>query len=121
MANDIIPFFGLARQYHTIREELLDAIDTVYSSGRMLDGAFVAIYQNDVNSFNELYKKINDVYPDLNSMNGIAYGYEDLDRAQATTPLLFDRVSSIEANNEIKIVDFLKDVDNFFRIITDPT
>jgi len=26
----------------------------------IIDGAFVAIYQNDVNSFNELYKKIND-------------------------------------------------------------
>ena len=81
---------------------------TLYSTLAVISGCeSIVAPQND--------KKINDVYPDLNSMNGIAYGYEDLDRAQATTPLLFDRVSSIEANNEIKIVDFLRDVDNFFE------
>lgn len=34
----------------------------------IIDGAFVAIYQNDVNSFNELYKKIND--PNARSNTG---------------------------------------------------
>ena len=34
----------------------------------IIDGAFVAIYQNDVNSFNELYKKIND--PNAKSNTG---------------------------------------------------
>ena len=34
----------------------------------IIDGAFVAIYQNDVNSFNELYKKIND--PNTKSNTG---------------------------------------------------
>ena len=33
-----IPFFGVARQYQTLREELLEAIDWVYSSGQVLDG-----------------------------------------------------------------------------------
>jgi len=34
----------------------------------IIDGAFLAIYQNDVNSFNELYKKIND--PNTKSNTG---------------------------------------------------
>jgi ankyrin repeat protein len=34
----------------------------------IIDGAFLAIYQNDVNSFNELYKKIND--PNAKSNTG---------------------------------------------------
>lgn len=60
------------------------------------------------------HKKINDVYPDLSFMNGIAYGFEDLVRAQETTPLLFKRISDIEKNNELKIIYFLKEVDGYF-------
>ena len=48
MANDTIPFFGLDRQYRTIKEELLDAIDTVYSSGRMLDGAYTVAFEEQI-------------------------------------------------------------------------
>lgn len=59
-------------------------------------------------------KKSNDLYPDLSYLNGIAYGFEDLDRANTTVSLLFDRISNSEVNNEIKIINFLKDVDNFF-------
>ena len=36
----VIPFFGVARQYQNLREEILDATDRVYSTGRVLDGAF---------------------------------------------------------------------------------
>ena len=32
-----IPFFGIDRQYATIREEILDVTDSVYSSGHVLD------------------------------------------------------------------------------------
>lgn len=59
-------------------------------------------------------KRISDVYPDLSLMNGIAYGFEDLARAQTTTTLLFDRISNIEANNKFKTLNFLKEVDCFF-------
>lgn len=34
-----IPFFGLDRQYQTLREEILDATDKVYASGRVLDNS----------------------------------------------------------------------------------
>jgi hypothetical protein len=33
-----IPFFGVDRQYNTLREEILDATDLVYASGQVLDG-----------------------------------------------------------------------------------
>lgn len=33
-----IPFFGLKRQYEAYREELLDATDSVYRTGQVLDG-----------------------------------------------------------------------------------
>jgi hypothetical protein len=59
-------------------------------------------------------KKIEDVYPDLSLMNGIAYGFEDLFRAKKTIPFLFDRISSIEFNNNSKIINFLEDVDDYF-------
>lgn len=57
---------------------------------------------------------INDVYPDLSFMNGIAYGFEDLNRAKSTINLLFSRINSIEQNNNLKIINFLKEVDDFF-------
>jgi len=39
LANkNIIPFFGIARQYQNLREEILDVTDKVYSSGKVLDG-----------------------------------------------------------------------------------
>lgn len=80
---------------------------TLYSTLAVISGCeSIVAPQND--------KKINDVYPDLSFMNGIAYGFEDLVRAQATTPLLFDRIANIETNNEFKMIDFLNDVDNFF-------
>jgi hypothetical protein len=82
---------------------------TFYSTLAVISGCESIIApQND--------KKINDLYPDLSFMNGIAYGFEDLDRAQKTAPLLFDRIFSFEANNELKIFNFLKEADNFFAI-----
>ena len=34
----LIPYFGVARQYLNLKEELMDAIDHVYKSGQVLDG-----------------------------------------------------------------------------------
>jgi len=36
-----IPFVGLIRQYQNLRTEILDTIDQVYLSGRVLDGPYV--------------------------------------------------------------------------------
>jgi dTDP-4-amino-4,6-dideoxygalactose transaminase len=36
----VIPFNGLARQYKNLKEEILEATDLVYGSGRMLDGPY---------------------------------------------------------------------------------
>jgi UDP-2-acetamido-2-deoxy-ribo-hexuluronate aminotransferase len=38
MSGSQIPFFGVDRQYLTLREEILDAVDQVYRSGQVLDG-----------------------------------------------------------------------------------
>lgn len=40
-----IPFFGLDRQYESIKKEILDASDRIYSSGRVLDGDFTKTFE----------------------------------------------------------------------------
>lgn len=42
---NIIPFFGVARQYKNLREEILDITDRVYSTGRVLDGSYTQEFE----------------------------------------------------------------------------
>ena len=44
----IIPFFGVARQYADLREEILDVTDRVYSTGKVLDGAYTAEFEGNI-------------------------------------------------------------------------
>jgi dTDP-4-amino-4,6-dideoxygalactose transaminase len=46
--NPVIPFFGLARQYKNLREELLDASDRVYSSGKVLGGHYTKEFERQI-------------------------------------------------------------------------
>lgn len=41
-----IPFFGIDRQYASLREELLDAVDLVYRSGQVLDGNYTKTFED---------------------------------------------------------------------------
>lgn len=41
----IIPFFGVARQYKSLREEILDITDRVYSTGKVLDGEYTKEFE----------------------------------------------------------------------------
>ena len=41
----VIPFFGVARQYQNLREEILDLTDRVYSAGRVLDGEYTKHFE----------------------------------------------------------------------------
>lgn len=43
-----IPFFGLDRQYKNLRNELLEASDNVYQTGKVLDGSYVAQFENQI-------------------------------------------------------------------------
>ena len=43
-----VPFFGLDRQYQSIKEEILDITDKVYSTGIMIDGPYVAELENAI-------------------------------------------------------------------------
>ena len=43
-----IPFIDLARQYDTLREELLDQMDSVYLSGHMIDGPVTRAFENAI-------------------------------------------------------------------------
>ena len=43
--SNLIPFFGIRRQYALHREELLTAIDDVYRSGQVLDGTYTARFE----------------------------------------------------------------------------
>ena len=48
-----IPFFGVDRQYTNIREEILDTIDLVYSSGQVLDGTYTKNFERTVAKMTE--------------------------------------------------------------------
>ena len=43
-----IPFFGLDRQYSNIREEILNASDSVYRTGNVLDQAYTQFFENAI-------------------------------------------------------------------------
>lgn len=45
MTNFKIPFFGLNRQYASIRDEIMMASDDVYKSGRVLDGDYTSLFE----------------------------------------------------------------------------
>ena len=45
---NIIPFFGVARQYANLREEILDVTDRVYSTGRVLDGEYTREFEAQI-------------------------------------------------------------------------
>lgn len=44
----IIPFFGLKRQYANLEAEILDAINSVYRSGQVLDGPYVESFETQI-------------------------------------------------------------------------
>ena len=46
--NGSIPLFGIKRQYQNLRDEILDASDRIYSSGRMLDGENTEAFENAI-------------------------------------------------------------------------
>jgi dTDP-4-amino-4,6-dideoxygalactose transaminase len=48
-----IPFFGVDRQYANLREEILDVTDTVYTSGRVLDGNYTRTFEQAIAKLTE--------------------------------------------------------------------
>ena len=48
-----IPFFGVDRQYQNLREEILDATDKIYASGRVLDGTYTRQFEKTVAKMTE--------------------------------------------------------------------
>jgi dTDP-4-amino-4,6-dideoxygalactose transaminase len=46
--QNIIPFFGVKRQYANLRNEILDAVDKVYSTGQVLDGNYTKEFEKQI-------------------------------------------------------------------------
>lgn len=46
--KDLIPFFGVKRQYADLRDQLLDATDRVYRSGQVLDGEYTNLFEQAI-------------------------------------------------------------------------
>jgi dTDP-4-amino-4,6-dideoxygalactose transaminase len=46
--KDLIPFFGISRQYASIREEILHITDHVYRSGKVLDGPYTRAFEDEI-------------------------------------------------------------------------
>jgi dTDP-4-amino-4,6-dideoxygalactose transaminase len=46
--ENVIPFFGISRQYQNLREELLEVIDQVYSTGQVLDGNYTKEFERQI-------------------------------------------------------------------------
>ena len=44
----VIPFFGVDRQYKNLREEILDISDLVYSTGRVLDAEYTRHFEQKI-------------------------------------------------------------------------
>ena len=47
-AKDIIPFFGVKRQYANLREEILHITDVVLSTGKVLDGDYTKSFERAI-------------------------------------------------------------------------
>lgn len=45
---DLIPFINLKKQYLSIREQVLDTVDAVLSSGQVLDGQYVEMFEEAI-------------------------------------------------------------------------
>lgn len=45
MIGYTVPFFGIQRQYQTLREEILEVTDRVYASGQVLDGHYTNTFE----------------------------------------------------------------------------
>lgn len=48
VSKDIIPFFGVKRQYNNLRKEIIEISDTVYSSGQVLDGNYTKEFERQM-------------------------------------------------------------------------
>lgn len=46
MSNLSIPFIGLRKQYHNLRQEILDATDEVLRSGQLMSGNYTSEFEN---------------------------------------------------------------------------
>lgn len=46
--SNIIPFFGVKRQYENLRDEILAVSDSVYKSGQVLDGRYTATFEQQI-------------------------------------------------------------------------
>ena len=46
--KNVIPFFGVKRQYANLRDEILSAVDIVYSTGQVLDGHYTMEFENQI-------------------------------------------------------------------------
>lgn len=46
--KNIIPFFGVKRQYANLRSEILDVTDRVYATGRVLDGHYTKEFERQM-------------------------------------------------------------------------
>ncbi len=46
--QNIIPFFGIKRQYQHLQAELLEVTDAVYSSGKVLDGEYTHEFERSI-------------------------------------------------------------------------
>ena len=46
--KNIIPFFGVKRQYENLREEMLAVTDRVLSTGRVLDGDYTRAFETAI-------------------------------------------------------------------------
>jgi len=48
-----IPFFGVDRQYSNLREEILEVVDQVYTSGQVLDGVYTKNFEQTIAKMTE--------------------------------------------------------------------
>ena len=80
---------------------------TAYSLFAVLCGCESVVVPDDGISIDEWY-------PNVNDRNGIAYGFDDIERAKQTSGLVKKYVESEEAKSVNNVLAFIKDVDSYF-------
>ena len=97
----MIDFFGVKRQYQTLRDEILDASDAVYLSGQVLDGEYTARFESAI------ARKCNRKHAiSVNSgTNALIFALQARDEQRKVKGTLIPAISFVATLNATQMVD----------------
>lgn len=92
-----IPFFGLDRQYASLREKILAVTDEVYTSGQVLDGKYTYLFEKSMSQLTERKYAIS-----VNSgTQALIFALRALDHPLKKSKVLIPAVSFVATVNSV--------------------